>query len=112
MRRPLLAALVGSAFWALACSGIDDPDGPGTEPEPIETLVKTSPLIEQAVVVGQDQKALGVLIVPSPEALEREVPEAEWGRAGDLLTADPLKRLYRGELDRLEARGHRAAVLR
>ena len=78
--------------------------GENVEPEPIETLVKTSPLIEQAVVVGQDQKALGVLIVPSTEALEREVPEAEWGRAGDLLTADPLKRLYRGELDRLVTR--------
>jgi long-chain acyl-CoA synthetase len=78
--------------------------GENVEPEPIETLVKTSPWIEQAVVVGQDEKALGALIVPNFEALEREVAKGEWGASGDLLEGDALRRLYRGELDRLVTR--------
>ena len=78
--------------------------GENVEPEPIETLIKTSPLIEQAVVVGQDQKALGALIVPCFEALEHEVAKTEWGQAGDVLTGETVHKLYRRELDRLVTR--------
>lgn len=78
--------------------------GENVEPEPIETLIKTSSLIEQAVVVGQDEKALGVLIVPCFEALEHEVPEADWNVQGDLLVNDAVQKLYRRELDRLITR--------
>jgi long-chain acyl-CoA synthetase len=41
--------------------------GENVEPEPVETVIKTSPLIEQAVCVGQDQKGLGALLVPNFE---------------------------------------------
>lgn len=78
--------------------------GENVEPEPIETLIKTSPLIEQAVVVGQDQKALGVLIVPSTEALEHEVPQGEWQVEGGVLRSEKVRALYRKELDRLITR--------
>lgn len=78
--------------------------GENAEPEPIETLIKTSPLIEQAVVVGQDQKALGVLIVPSKDALEHVVPQTEWQIEGDVLRSDKVRGLYRKELDRLITR--------
>jgi long-chain acyl-CoA synthetase len=78
--------------------------GENVEPEPIETLIKTSPLIEQAVVVGQDQKALGVLIVPCFEALEHEVPKTEWNVQGDVLANATVQKLYRRELDRLITR--------
>lgn len=78
--------------------------GENVEPEPIETLVKTSPLIEQAVVVGQDQKALGILIVPSDEALEREVPRTEWDAQGDVLNGEAVRKVYRREIDRLVTR--------
>ncbi|MEC8252541.1 MAG: AMP-binding protein, partial [Planctomycetota bacterium] len=78
--------------------------GENVEPEPIETLIKTSPLIEQAVVVGQDEKALGVLIVPSADALEHEIPKSEWDVRGDALQGDGVKKLFRGELDRLVTR--------
>jgi long-chain acyl-CoA synthetase len=44
--------------------------GENIEPVPIETLLTQHPLIEQAVVVGQDKKNLGVLIWPSYERLE------------------------------------------
>ncbi len=78
--------------------------GENVEPEPIETLIKTSPLIEQAVVVGQDQKALGVLIVPSKDALEHEVAISDWQVEGDVLRSDQVRALYRKELDRLVTR--------
>ena len=78
--------------------------GENVEPEPIETLVKTSPLIEQAVVVGQDEKALGILIVPSAEALEREVPRTAWDTQGDVLNGEAVRKVYRREIDRLVTR--------
>jgi long-chain acyl-CoA synthetase len=78
--------------------------GENVEPEPIETLIKTSPLIEQAVIVGQDQKALGVLIVPNKDALEHEAPAEQWGVAGDTMQSDLVRALYRKELDRLVTR--------
>lgn len=43
--------------------------GENLEPVPIETLLVQHPLIEQAVVVGQDQKNLGVLIWPDYDRL-------------------------------------------
>lgn len=78
--------------------------GENVEPEPIETLIKTSPLIEQVVVVGQDQKALGVLIVPNRDALEHEVTTSEWQQQGDVFASDKVRALYRKELDRLITR--------
>ena len=78
--------------------------GENVEPEPVETLIKTSPLIEQAVVVGQDQKALGVLIVPNRDALEHEVASHEWQEQGDVFASDKVRALYRKELDRLITR--------
>ena len=78
--------------------------GENVEPEPIETLIKTSPLIEQVVVVGQDQKALGVLIVPNRDALEHEVATDQWQPQGDIFTSDKIRAMYRKELDRLITR--------
>ncbi len=43
--------------------------GENLEPVPIETLLAQHPLIEQAVVVGQDEKNLGVLIWPDYDRL-------------------------------------------
>jgi long-chain acyl-CoA synthetase len=44
-------------------------NGENIEPLPIEARLLESPFIDQCMVVGQDQKALGVLIVPSLEHL-------------------------------------------
>jgi len=46
--------------------------GENIEPTHVEQALLTSPLIEQAVVVGQDQKVLAALLVPDPV----EVPRA------------------------------------
>ncbi|MBE7439967.1 MAG: long-chain fatty acid--CoA ligase [Spirochaetales bacterium] len=45
--------------------------GENVEPVPIENRLLQSPLISQCMVVGQDQKYLGALIVPDAEALSR-----------------------------------------
>jgi len=65
--------------------------GENVEPVPIEGRLVESPLIEQCLVVGQDQKALGVLIVPSLEGFRR---------AG-LVIADREELLYREDVHRL-----------
>lgn len=78
--------------------------GENVEPEVVEALIKTSPLIDQAVVVGQDQKVLGALLVPALEPLRAKVPEAEWQVADGLLHGAAVQRLLRAELDRLLVR--------
>lgn len=45
--------------------------GENVEPLPIEDAILESEYIDQVMVVGQDQKFLGALVVPNIEALER-----------------------------------------
>ena len=78
--------------------------GENVEPEPIEAVIKTSKLVEQAVLVGQDQKHLGVLLVPAAETLEREVPREQWDVRDGLVHARAVHVLLRAELDRLLVR--------
>ncbi|NWF58765.1 MAG: long-chain fatty acid--CoA ligase [Fischerella sp.] len=46
-------------------------NGENIEPQPIEDACLRSPYIDQIMLVGQDQKSLGALIVPNLEALEK-----------------------------------------
>lgn len=78
--------------------------GENVEPEPIEAAIKTSPLIEQAIVVGQDQKHLGALLVPARDCLAHAVPMAEWDVADGRLRCKAVHELYRRELDQLVCR--------
>jgi long-chain acyl-CoA synthetase len=48
-------------------------NGENIEPQPIEDACACSAYIDQIMVVGQDQKMLGALIVPNLEALEKWV---------------------------------------
>ncbi|WNC25398.1 MULTISPECIES: long-chain fatty acid--CoA ligase [unclassified Thermosynechococcus] len=48
-------------------------NGENIEPQPIEDACVRSAYIDQIMLVGQDQKALGALIVPNLEALEQWV---------------------------------------
>ncbi|MGB3636529.1 MAG: AMP-binding protein [Rivularia sp. (in: cyanobacteria)] len=45
-------------------------NGENIEPQPIENACLRSPYIDQIMIVGQDKKSLGALIVPNFEALE------------------------------------------
>lgn len=52
-------------------------NGENIEPIPIEAKICESPLIDQCMVVGQDQKQLGVLVVPSLEGFQANGAEVE-----------------------------------
>ncbi|MEL4896384.1 AMP-dependent synthetase/ligase [Crocosphaera sp. Alani8] len=59
-------------------------NGENIEPQPIEDACVRSPYIDQMMLVGQDQKALGALIVPNLDALQA------WGKNQQLnLTFPP-----------------------
>ncbi len=76
-------------------------DGENVEPGPIEKHLAYSTYIDTAVVVGQDRKHLGALIVPDFTNL------AEYAKANgiasdgveDLLTKPAIRALYRREID-------------
>ncbi len=52
-------------------------NGENIEPIPIEAKICESPLIDQCMVVGQDQKQLGALVVPSLEGFQANGSKAE-----------------------------------
>ena len=53
--------------------------GENVEPLPIESRLLESPLIDQCMVVGQDQKHLGLLVIPSLAGFaSRGVTESEF----------------------------------
>jgi len=61
--------------------------GENVEPVPIEETILESPVIDQVMVVGQDQKFLAALVVPNAEAIEKFAAEEEisWVAREDLL---------------------------
>ncbi|MEB3281682.1 MAG: AMP-binding protein [Lyngbya sp.] len=86
-------------------------NGENIEPQPIEDACVRSPYIDQMVLVGQDQKVLGALIVPNFEALEKwansqnlklKLPNSESANDSDALdlNSEPVQNLIRKELNR------------
>lgn len=77
--------------------------GENVEPEPIEGSLGLSPYISQTMVVGQDRKALGALIVPHMKSLEDYARDhgIEY-RDKEGLAEDPkVIQLVREEINRL-----------
>jgi long-chain acyl-CoA synthetase len=83
-------------------------NGENIEPQPIEDACVRSPYIDQIMVVGQDQRSLGALIVPNSDALEKWA--ASQGVAFTLdgtestptplsLDSDRIQKLFRAELN-------------
>lgn len=72
--------------------------GENVEPEPLETAIKTSSLVDQVVVLGQDQKRLGAILVPMAEVLEKHVPRLEWEERDGFLCGPRVRELFRKEL--------------
>ncbi|MGF1939162.1 MAG: AMP-dependent synthetase/ligase [Nostoc sp. ChiQUE02] len=58
-------------------------NGENIEPQPIEDACLRSPYIDQIMLVGQDQRSLGALIVPNVEALEK------WAVSQNLIVDTP-----------------------
>ncbi len=78
-------------------------NGENIEPQPIEDACIRSPYIDQVVLVGQDQKQLGVLIVPNLSALEAAglIPaESDLASILPELNQPKIRNLYREELNR------------
>lgn len=73
--------------------------GENVEPVPIEGRLVESPLIEQCMVVGQDQKSLGVLIVPSLEGFRNAGVTA--ADSGELYRSDRARELVDAEIRQL-----------
>ena len=74
--------------------------GENIEPVPIEDKLLGSDYIDQAMVVGDDQKTLGALIVPNFEAVKdaiKDLPEsnAEWN------DHEGIRKLYKKEIQSL-----------
>jgi long-chain acyl-CoA synthetase len=78
--------------------------GENVEPSPIEEALKVSVYLSQVMVVGQDRKHLGALVVPNFEAVREWL--AARGGAGNLSPAELCARedvlgLVKAELQRL-----------
>ena len=74
--------------------------GENVEPVPIEDKLIESEFIDQVMVVGDDQKTLGALIVPNFErvrAVIKDLPE----NAGGWNANPEVRKLYRQEITRL-----------
>ncbi len=77
--------------------------GENIEPLPIEQKITESEYIDSAVVVGQDQKYLGALIVPNSAAIEGYADENHipYNQVSDLLESDDVRELMDGEINSL-----------
>jgi long-chain acyl-CoA synthetase len=66
-------------------------NGKYVAPQQVESLLKQSPLVSQAVVVGSGRKQVGALIVPDWDALKEEMKaaDADTSRPREELAADP-----------------------
>ncbi|MFW6358287.1 MAG: long-chain fatty acid--CoA ligase [Chroococcales cyanobacterium] len=88
-------------------------NGENIEPQPIENACNRSEYIDQIMVVGQDQRSLGALIVPNFDALQSwgqqnnvEIPDPDTAESGkdsdflDKLNSKAIQALFRQELNR------------
>ena len=83
--------------------------GENIEPQPLEDACLRSPYIDQIMLVGQDQRSLGALIVPNLEALQQWAGEQGSRGAGEQgsrgaeeieLDSKLVQDLFRQELNR------------
>ena len=68
-------------------------NGENIEPQPLEDACVRSAYIDQIMVVGQDQKSLGALIVPNLEAL------SQWAQANQIKLSIPAENASREEIE-------------
>jgi long-chain acyl-CoA synthetase len=73
--------------------------GENLEPEPIEMRLTQSPYIEHCMVVGQDKKHVGALIVPSMEGFRDKGIEAQ--NLNELAESEEAKKIIRAEIKKL-----------
>lgn len=76
-------------------------------PHPLELLLKSSPYIEQCMVVGRDRPFLAALIVPAFTALQRwcRTHQIQWTAPQYMVLHAEVKQLMQDELERLNMEG-------
>ncbi len=75
-------------------------NGENIEPQPIEDACLRSPYIDQIMLVGQDERFLGALIVPNEDALQQWVATRNPELAATDLNSKAIVDLYRQEVSR------------
>jgi long-chain acyl-CoA synthetase len=77
--------------------------GKNIAPQPIENALKTSPLIAEAVLVGDQRPFVAALIVPAYEALEAHAKanQVSFVTRADLIRHPAVRELYEKEIARL-----------
>jgi long-chain acyl-CoA synthetase len=75
--------------------------GENVEPGPIEDIILESEFISQVVIVGQDQKSLGALVIPNREALEQfaALRSIDFSNYDSLLEMPVIQDLIRDEIN-------------
>ena len=96
-------AIVGRVKDTIVLSG-----GENIEPVPIENALIASEYIESAVVVGQDRRYLGALIVIDSKNVERFLKDSNvpYFNKTDLTDMDEVRHLIDGEVQRLVSRAN------
>jgi long-chain acyl-CoA synthetase len=72
-------------------------NGENIEPLPIENACLRSPYIDQIMLIGQDQKSIGALIVPNLDALQQWSDQKGYSGPVDL-ASQPVQDLFKAEL--------------
>jgi long-chain acyl-CoA synthetase len=82
--------------------------GENIEPSPIEQKLSASRFIRQVMVIGQDRKLLGALIVPDFEELTSYAGSAHisFSKSEDLIEDPQIKNLFREEIKALISPKH------
>ncbi len=75
-------------------------NGENIEPQPIENACLRSPYIDQIMLVGQDMRSLGALIVPNEDALQQWAATQKIEISANNLDIKAIQDLYRQELNR------------
>ncbi|AVH74141.1 AMP-dependent synthetase/ligase [Nostoc sp. 'Lobaria pulmonaria (5183) cyanobiont'] len=71
-------------------------NGENIEPQPIEDVCLRSPYIDQIMLIGQDRRTLGALIVPNVEALEK------WAASQNLTLDTPNDRVTSSDSQKID----------
>ena len=75
-------------------------NGENIEPQPIENACLRSPYIDQIMLVGQDERFLGALIVPNEDALQQWIVTQNLEINPSDLDSKAIQELYRQEISR------------
>lgn len=77
--------------------------GENVEPEPIEDACRKSPLVQQIVIVGQDQKTLGALVVPDFAELATQLSLPGETPSTEIVEREDAKKIIKSALAQVMA---------